>query len=491
MPDDDKLGSSLAADPDPANMPPEIDSTTGPKRSARLNAMFNSNGSEAIGGAPDGSGSKNQAHRSSSNHPRAANGVQKQPEGSTKRKNPAQIHHARPKKLKLDSFTTPVGALAEVEALPPTKSRQCVSMWGYRPDGTRHDFNFRLHENSEHAEKPMLENLMKARHSTGTCQGQLPTKRPGADEPNLYVLTNTEWQALSRLDRVKLYETGRTLFIQDMTGRRAGCKRGRLRVHFAQARRRDRGSRLMYTPAVCRLRKPPKKGYLGSTDYSDINRSMTLRHFLEHARAEDPLVLNALKLLSSHTPYANPLVGSGLDLEDVAYRQTAGLPSFGSESPPNEKKWFDIMGTDGTLTLGHLDAAGGTQVSPQGPGDKFWILKRDDDDSVNNGFAFQFWDPDCPDFKSSRFEGMMLPPRGGYTVDAKCGTYCFGTGAFRCIWQYWGSDCDLGHRRALFCCDEDETCVFCAFASRNSRYRKFSHKHISSPPECFGFACCR
>ncbi|KAJ7813788.1 hypothetical protein B0H14DRAFT_3477564 [Mycena olivaceomarginata] len=266
VPGDDENGSALAPEQDLPDSPPEFDSTTVPKRSARLNAMFILNGSGATKMASDGSASDKQAHRSSSKHPRAANG------------------------------DMTVGKLdASVE--------DCMSI-------------------------------------------------------------------LHRLD-------------------------DEIEVQ------------------VCGLRKPPKQGYRGVTDYSDINRTTTLRRFLEHAKAEDPLVLNALKLPSSHTPHENPLVGSGFDLEDIAYRQTAGLPSFGSESPPNEKKCFDIMGTDGTLTLGHLDAAGGTQVSPNGPGDKFWIFKRDDADSVNNGFAFQSWDPDCPDFKSGRFEGILLPPRGG------------------------------------------------------------------------------
>jgi hypothetical protein len=123
VPGDDEHGSALAPEQDLPDSPPEFNSTTVPKQSARLNAMFISNGSGATKMASDGSASDKQAHRSSSKHPRAANGVRKLPEGSTKRKNPPQLHHARPKKTKLDSSTTPFGPLAEVEASPPTVSR--------------------------------------------------------------------------------------------------------------------------------------------------------------------------------------------------------------------------------------------------------------------------------------------------------------------------------------------------------------------------------
>jgi hypothetical protein len=102
-----------------------------------------------------------------------------------------------------------------------------------------------------------------------------------------------------------------------------------------------------------------------------------------------------------------------LDLEEVAYRQTAGLPSFGAATPPDEKKYFDIMGTKWTLTLPHMDAAGGTIVAVQGPGEKYWIVKRDDADSVDDSRKFKGWDPDCLDVKDGRYEGLMLPARGG------------------------------------------------------------------------------
>jgi hypothetical protein len=97
----------------------------------------------------------------------------------------------------------------------------------------------------------------------------------------------------------------------------------------------------------------------------------------------------------------------------VAYRQTAGLLTFEAQTPPNENKWFDIAGTKWTSTLPHLDSAGGTIVGSQGPGEKFWIVKRDDLDSVHDALAYRAWDPDRPDFENGQYEGLILPARGG------------------------------------------------------------------------------
>jgi hypothetical protein len=77
-----------------------------------------------------------------------------------------------------------------------------------------------------HAEKPMLEQLQTAIERQQSLCGdrafvrhdpeRLPTQRARADEPNFYVMSDVEWRALSRLDRAKLYQTGRNLFISGM-----------------------------------------------------------------------------------------------------------------------------------------------------------------------------------------------------------------------------------------------------------------------------------
>ncbi|KAJ7715696.1 hypothetical protein B0H14DRAFT_3633005 [Mycena olivaceomarginata] len=261
----------------------------------------------------------------------------------------------------------PLEPLSAVECMPPKLSRHRVSMWGLRPDGTKREFEFQLHENSEHAERPMLEQLQGAiERQQQLCgekafvrhiPGKLPTRKPEANEPALLD------------DEMEVQVPG--------------------------------------------VRLPPHDGDTKPADYSDINRLTTLRLFFVHAKRDDGLVLNALRLPSSHYPHPNPLAGSGLDLEEVAYRQTAGLWNFNAQSPPDEKKWFDIAGTKWTSMLGHLDAAGGTVVGPQGDGEKYWIMKRDDLETVHDSDTYRTWDPDRPDFESGRYEGLVLPARGG------------------------------------------------------------------------------
>ncbi|KAJ7301296.1 hypothetical protein DFH08DRAFT_827698 [Mycena albidolilacea] len=337
---------------------------------------------------------------------------------SNKRKNRSDHLTSKSKKRKRNSTITDNSvSLEDVEAAPPQISTETVSMWGYRPDGSKRTFSFPLHKNSEHMEKPMLEQLQQAierqQRSFGDAAfvrhtpGHLPTQRARADEPNFYVLSEAEWTAMSRHERVTLYQTGRNLFISGMT---VGDLNNGVEDSISILHRLDEEIEVQ----VNGLRRPPVSTVdEGTTDYSKMNRLTTLRNFLVHAKLEDGLVLNALKLPSSHSPHPNPLSGSGLDLEDVAYRQTAGLESFDAKMPPDKKKFFDIMGTKWTLTLDHLDAAGGTAVVSNGPGEKYWIVERDDEDSIDDSQKYNDWDPDILDFETRRYEGLVLPARGG------------------------------------------------------------------------------
>ncbi|KAJ6449818.1 hypothetical protein C8R47DRAFT_1084625 [Mycena vitilis] len=130
-------------------------------------------------------------------------------------------------------------------------------------------------------------------------------------------------------------------------------------------------------------------------DYTKINRTTTLRTFLEHAEREDGIVLNALKLPSSNSTQNNPLSGTGLDLEDVAYHQTKGITTFATEALPIEQLYWEIAGTAHTVTLRHYDPTG-TRIHVRGPGEKLWPRRRNQD--VEDAGAFQDWDPDKPDF---------------------------------------------------------------------------------------------
>ncbi|KAJ7738218.1 hypothetical protein B0H14DRAFT_3516087 [Mycena olivaceomarginata] len=155
------------------------------------------------------------------------------------------------------------------------------------------------------------------------------------------------------------------------------------------------------------LRLPPKDGVTLSTDYSDINRRTTLRRFFAHAKRDDGLVLNALQLPSSHFPHANPLAGSHTRFAAALTSKRSLIDRrrvflLRSADAAQRKKWFDIAGTKWTMTLPHLDAAGGTIVGSQGAGEKYWITKRDDTESIHDSQTYRTWNPDEPDFESGR-----------------------------------------------------------------------------------------
>ncbi|KAJ7311792.1 hypothetical protein DFH08DRAFT_822550 [Mycena albidolilacea] len=288
------------------------------------------------------------------------------------RKKMARPRPPASKKPNTDSRTVRVvEPLSAVERMPPKLSQHPVSMWGLRPDGTKREFKFQLHENSSltaecrSMRRDRCWNSYKAqsndnnscvvkRRSCGTS-GQLPTRKPEANEPALYVLTDTEWKSLSQLERTRLYETGRNIFIMGMV-----------------------------------------IGDIGA----GVEESLSMLHRLDDEMEVQVRIVD----MSSAVDWTS---------REVAYRQTAGLWNFNAQSPPDEKKWFDIAGTKWTSTLGHLDAAGGTVVGPQGDGEKYWIMKRDDLETVHDSDTYRTWDPDRPDFESGRYEGLVLPARGG------------------------------------------------------------------------------
>ncbi|KAJ7662041.1 hypothetical protein DFH06DRAFT_1325365 [Mycena polygramma] len=344
----------------------------------------------------------------------------------TKRKASEQQTDSRPKKAKIDHLAALRPDLSEVEKDPPKKSDRTLTMHGYRPAGdSLRTADVKLHVISEHAERPMLEGLQQSMDAiNNTCvrngkhfrhhvPGKLPTRPPAADEFDLYVIGLKDWTNLSSSERVALWGTGCDIYVAGLTigdlytdvGERLRC------LH-----RLDEPMEVQ----VPGLRKPvydtedvsndDEEDDGDGGDYTKINRTTTLRTFLEHAEREDGIVLNALKLPSSNSTQNNPLSGTGLDLEDVAYRQTKGIATFATEALPIEQLYWEIAGTAHTVTLRHYDPTG-TRIHVRGPGEKLWPRRRNQD--VEDAGAFQDWDPDKPDFSSVRYEGIVLPPEGG------------------------------------------------------------------------------
>ncbi|KAJ7201550.1 hypothetical protein GGX14DRAFT_399893 [Mycena pura] len=332
------------------------------------------------------------------------------PVSHKKRKAGTRLSQPPPKKPRLG---LDVGLVMEnlsvVEENPPK---------GYRPDGYfLRKVDLELHLNSEHAERPMLEGLQQSMNATDArctkdgkrfrhhVHGILPTGPPGDDEFDLYVIDLDDWHDLDSTQRVALWGTGCDIFIRSLV--------------IADAHN-DIGARLRLLHGLDQpmevqvpgLREPPMDDDDNDevADYQQINRRTTLRTFLKHAEQHDGIVLNALKLPSTHIPQPNPLAGSGLDLEDIAFRQTSGLPSFRREALPIEQLYWEIVGTAHTVTIGHYDPTG-TRITVQGPGEKLWMRRRRQ--NIEDAYAFHTWDPDKPDFVSGSYEGVVLPAGGG------------------------------------------------------------------------------
>ncbi|KAJ7038489.1 hypothetical protein C8F04DRAFT_1255770 [Mycena alexandri] len=300
---------------------------------------------------------------------------------------------------------------------PPERSTVAVKMWGYRPDGiSKREFDWIGHANTDCIERPMMEALQRSmadvdarctqnhRRWRHHVDGNLPTGPPTENEFDLYVMTKAQWISMSPSDHVALWGTGCNLFVQGL---------------LATSEHLDTGTKLR---SLHRLDQPIEvqvPGFriapVGEKDDGDNTkciRTTTLRTFLEQANKDNGIVLNALKLPESHTVLPNPLAGSGLDLDDVAYRQTNGLPSFHYENVPPEQQFWQIAGTPDTLTPPHYDK-GPTRVTSEGPGEKLWILRRSNHRGLQSTFAFETWDPDQAALESGQYEGVILPPNGG------------------------------------------------------------------------------
>ncbi|KAJ7638270.1 hypothetical protein FB45DRAFT_1023075 [Roridomyces roridus] len=299
-----------------------------------------------------------------------------------------------------------------------------VHLEAYRPDGyTKRGYSLRLHKASlqEPSERPMLvgvQNSMNAldarcttagrrfRHHVPGFRGPWRPLAPG--EFDLYVINLDDWLQLSSMERVDLWGMGCDLFIRHLLI---------FSPHVDVVERLQRMHRPdevmeVQVPGLRRLPRPETRGIDQSSDYTKINRVTTMRAFLEHACDADGIVLNALQLPESHSTHSNPLANSGLDLQTVAYHQTNGLPGFDHEIVPSDQEFFEIAGTADTVTLSHMDAYGGTRITAQGPGDKWWPRKRmacplECIDTVHR------WDPDKPDFERGDWEGVILGPHEG------------------------------------------------------------------------------
>ncbi|KAJ7015878.1 hypothetical protein C8F04DRAFT_1363282 [Mycena alexandri] len=176
------------------------------------------------------------------------------------------------------------------------------------PDGrTERTFEYLGHKVSQQVEYRLI-------HDRSDGDPMVP---PTENDSHLCSLQLSQWQAMSDEERVKLWGTGTDLFIY---GLKPGNKIDDIRKQITKDHRLDAPVEVQ----VQGLRVPPEDpgDVDANVDYTTILRTTTLQTILDEAEKANGLVLNALKLPSGQILHNNPLMGSGFDLELVAYRQT-------------------------------------------------------------------------------------------------------------------------------------------------------------------------
>ncbi|KAJ6556065.1 hypothetical protein B0H19DRAFT_1071202 [Mycena capillaripes] len=239
---------------------------------------------------------------------------------------------------------------------------------------------------------------------------------PAVNEPHLRTIPVGKWEAMEDIQRVRLWATGVDLFILRM---KAGPKTDHVRSEVTKNNRMDaliegqvQGLRVLHDD----------DDDDGSADYTDSIRTSTLREVLEQGEKPGGLVLNALDLPGRHFVHPNPLLGTGFDLEYIAYCQTNGLPGFHEKYPPYGEMYFKLLALAHAFSLFHFDISG-MWLYISGAGEKFWIRAhpRASDSSniripsrdITDSTALKDWQPDKASVKDCDYEVVVLPAGAG------------------------------------------------------------------------------
>ncbi|KAJ7842436.1 hypothetical protein B0H14DRAFT_2586304 [Mycena olivaceomarginata] len=177
-------------------------------------------------------------------------------------------------------------------------------------------------------------------------------------------------------------------------------------------------------------------------------RSTTLSEMHDHAERSDGLALNALDLPGGHFIHPSPLLGTGFDVENVAYCKTNGLPGFSKKYPPYEEMYWKLLGLARAFSYFHFDISA-TWVYVSGPGEKFWIRSRPrttDDVNVNvssrdisDSTAFENWQPDRASLESCDYE-LQQPGREHAVIISNTGGDDGSDINRRATWTYASGD---------------------------------------------------
>ncbi|KAF7335891.1 hypothetical protein MSAN_02326100 [Mycena sanguinolenta] len=301
--------------------------------------------------------------------------------------------------------------------LPIPRSHTSEAITALLPDGqTERVFHYLSHPNSQTSEYQLIWDVntsMASHRNRCSKDGVLFTQyRAGVhlpavtdDDSFLLCVKRTEWDAMADTERVALWATGRDIFVHDLT---AGPRVTDIRAQMTKNHYIDSVVQVQVQGLRVSAAGDDQKA---EVDHTDIIRRTTLRAMLDHANTRNGPVLNALNIASGHVIHPNPLLGSGFDLETMAYRQTSTL--LGVRSPPYDELYWELLGLNHTLSLFHGDIAM-TWVYVSGPGEKFWIRERTrGPDNFANSRAFDNWQPDKADPAHCDYEVIVLPAGGG------------------------------------------------------------------------------
>ncbi|KAJ7674057.1 hypothetical protein DFH06DRAFT_753711 [Mycena polygramma] len=315
----------------------------------------------------------------------------------------------------------------DIEPASIKRSTTAATITGVLPDGiTERSFDYISHEVSERPEYKLIfdinTSMANVRRRCSVAGVLFPEHRHG-DTPTPLTINSShlrcihvsEWDLMSDLERVKLWSTGVDLFILGMTGI---PQTGNIRAQMTKNHRMDAPVQVQ----VQGLRIIPDEDSNASADYTKSIGTTTLREVLNHGERPDGLVLNALNLPSGHMAHWNPLLGTGFDLEHMAYRQTNGLKGFVHKDPAYKEMYWQLLGLAHAFSLLHLDISA-TWVFVWGPGEKFWIRgrSRTGEDitvpvptrDIGHSNAFDDWQPDKASTDTCDYEVVVLPAGAG------------------------------------------------------------------------------
>ncbi|KAJ7672241.1 hypothetical protein DFH06DRAFT_1319668 [Mycena polygramma] len=300
------------------------------------------------------------------------------------------------------------------------RSNRAVRISGLLPDGrTQQDFDYIGHLDSEETEYRLIYDVTTSMASVRercSQNGVLYTQYDLGDvvgslnihKPYLLCMQSTAWQSMSDPARVSLWATGRDLFVRGLT---AGPKVEDERSELTRGHRMDAPIEVQ----VQGLRVPPESDDDDAeADYTSSIRTTTLNTMLDHAARPDGLVLNALNLPSGHFVHPNPLLGTGFDLEVMAYTKTNGITGFHSVFPAYNETYFQLFGLGHCFSIFHVDITA-AWIYVMGPAAKFWVRSRpkDGQDDIMHSHAFDDWDPDQANLETHEYEVTVLPAGEG------------------------------------------------------------------------------